>query len=46
MAPDPGLLTRVCKASSPQTRAAGTRMISHWFDEVPGAIDMLAKARR
>jgi len=44
MAPDPGLLTRVCKASSHQTRAAGTRMIFHWFDNVPGAIDMLARA--
>ena len=44
MAPDPGLLTRVCKASSSQTRAAATRMISHWFDDVPGAIDMLARA--
>jgi putative heme-binding domain-containing protein len=44
MAPDPGLLTRVCKAGSHQTRAAGTRMISHWFDDVPGAIDMLARA--
>jgi putative heme-binding domain-containing protein len=44
MAPDPGLLTRVCTASSHQTRAAGTRMISHWFDDLPGAIDMLAKA--
>jgi len=43
-APDPDLLTRVCKASGHQTRAAGTRMISHWFDEVPGAIDMLARA--
>ncbi len=44
MAPDPGLLTRVCNANSHQTRAAGTRMIFHWFDDVPGAIDMLARA--
>jgi putative heme-binding domain-containing protein len=44
MAPDPGLLTRVCTASSHQTRAAGTRMISHWSDDVPDVMDMLARA--
>jgi len=44
MAPDSGLLKRVCKARSHQTRAAGTRMISHWFDDVPDAMDMLARA--
>ena len=44
MAPDAGLLTRVCTVRSHQTRAAGTRMISHWFDDVPDAIDMLAEA--
>ncbi|MBI1323511.1 c-type cytochrome [bacterium] len=39
--PELPLLDKVLKAKTPEVRAAGCRVVSHWQDRVPNALDLM-----